>query len=173
MTQTDIEAGFKIWRDEAATIERSHLPDAQVPIIALAGIYSVLTSEREQKTSYAWRQTVLSSRPTCEVLVSILDDMQQDYFDETYDVSLEDFKLKPGKRISWQERFELAAVLDGVPDGVTTIRGDEHFLAKTLGHSIHNFAVSLNPLKLQMDSAAPALDSWFPETLDLIESHHP
>jgi hypothetical protein len=171
MAIPSVEVGFETWRNEAAQyIGQRQEIDAQIPIIALAGVYSVL-APLESRTSHDWRVTVTQNTDTSMVLRSILPEMQRDYFDPTYYEAVDGYRDVARERDSSQLRFERISIFDGLQPEIHQIRADEHYLARVLGHAAHNMNVLFQPLKLSLRVSAPVMLDWWPKTFHIVEDN--
>jgi hypothetical protein len=172
MSVPTVEEGFGIWREEATPyVQLERDIDAQVPIIALTGLYSVLVPNLTQRTSYDWRKAIVTDQATSTVLAGMLPEMQRHYFDTSYYEPIDWYREEPKERLASQLRSERKSILDGLPDDVSEIRADEYYLARVLGHAAHNMTVIFEPLKLSLRVSAPVLLGWFPRSFRVVEDN--
>jgi hypothetical protein len=146
MARPDVHEGFWLWRDEVEALERPEKETVYIPIIALTGIYTVCTQKEELLNSYHWRRTVLDSADALTGLRASLSSMHRDSVDDTHELPIE--HVTPDEGAALQFVASYASLMDGLPEGTTSIPENEWFLAQNLGYAEHDYAVTFYPLRL-------------------------
>jgi hypothetical protein len=161
-----LEAGLETWRADVEGLKYSLYPDAQVPLIALAGIVEV--SDVSADTCFAVRQIITADTETCAALTTILPN---DLAEELNDEEMFPIDLTRAERDSpYRTRITESMILDGLPKDETMISVQDYFLARFFGQAAFNFAVHLEPFRINMAIARHPLSVYFPGSLELIEA---
>ncbi|MBC7708392.1 hypothetical protein H7Y63_04155 [Polaromonas sp.] len=161
----NLETAFSIWQQDASCFDSARLPDVQIPLMALVGVYACVPEV--VKNVYAFRNAVASDDQLCSSLSSVIpNDLRYEFEDdETFPVGI----VRAGKTAHLRAQQEDAMLTDGLPKTETTITSREYFLTRFLGQAAHNYAIKLQPLRLDMTIAVVPLRDYFPKSLALME----
>ncbi len=160
-----IETAFSIWQEDANQLKSARLPDVQVPLMALVGVYAHV--ETVPKNVYAFRKIVIANDRLCATLATVIPKELRSEFED-----LEAFPIdvvKVSEKAHQRAHQEEAMLMDGLPEAETMITSQEYFLTRFLGQTAHNYAVYIRPLRLNLQVAQPTLRHYFPQSLALIE----
>jgi hypothetical protein len=163
------EVGMLNWRADVEQLraDRQQLPDEQVPVIALVGIYVVTHPSPEDRTVRDWRQTVLYDGQTIDAFKMLVPGSTEHLEDDVrYPITSSAFY--PASIYRHQISAMHTAVIDGTVE-TDTISGAEEYLALTAGYAAYNHAIGFQPLHINMSVARDPLRQFFPASLDFIE----
>lgn len=146
MAESATDFGYRLWRDEVESLARPEKDVPYIPIIALAGIYIAHTPDIDSLNSYSWRRSVLSSQDALSGIRESLTSFHRDEIDIDFEIPIH--YIKPEEGAALQHVCAYASLIDGLPEGVTTVAGNELFLAQTLGFAEHDYGVTFYPLRM-------------------------
>jgi hypothetical protein len=147
MARPSIEKGFKVWRDEVEALSRPEKTETvYLPVVALVGVFATFNTDPVRLTSYDWRQAVLANDDALAGYRLSLTNLFRDELNDTYELPIESFR--PDESDALQHKNAYDSIIDGLPEGFTTIPSNEYFMARSLGFARHDHAVGLGPLRL-------------------------
>lgn len=161
-----LELGLQTFQSDVEALKYSLYPDAQLPLIALAGI--IESSDAVADTCYDVRRIITADPNTCAALAKILP---ENLAEELCDEEMFPIDLVRAEHDSpYRSRIVESMIFDGMANDTGEISVQDYFLARFFGQAAFNFAVKLEPFRIQMDIARHPLSVYFPASLELIEA---
>ena len=159
-----IETAFAVWQEDANLLDKAQLPDVQIPLIALAGVYTCVSEV--PKNVYAFRKSITSRQQLCTAIAAVIPHQLRYEFehDEVFPIDC----VKVADKAYLRARQEEAMLLDGLPPAETTISSREYFLTRFLGQAAHNYTINLQPLRVEMRFSQLPLEYYFPNCLEMM-----
>ena len=159
-----LETAFSVWRDDANQLDKARLPDVQIPLMALVGVYACVANV--PKNAYAFRKSVVGDNQLCASLAAVIpENLRYEFEDEVmFPISI----VRVNENAHERSRVEDVVLMDGLPETEETISSREYFLTRFLGQTAYNYAIGINPLRLMMQVAQPPMQYYFPKSLSLI-----
>lgn len=165
MAHLELAEGFEFWKNEVQELERPEAFDPYIPLVALVGMYAVSGVQKEDRTAYNWRQSVLTNKDAITGLRLSLPSTFVDSLDDRYETPLERFALPENPGL--QFRCAHTALMDGLPTSATTVPENEWFLAQHLGQAEHDYVIAFKPLRLS-EGGESTIRAHYPRTARLI-----
>lgn len=159
-----IETAFAVWQDDANLLDRAWLPDVQIPLMALVSVYTCVSEV--PKNMYAFRKTITSHEQLCATLSAVIPHELRYEFEDCEEFPIDCVRVADNAHL--RARQEEAMLMDGLPEAETIISSREYFLTRFLGQAAHNYAINLQPLRVDMRFTQPPLNDYFPNCLAMM-----
>jgi hypothetical protein len=169
MNNWKYETGMTRWHADADDLlaQERRIPDEQVPVIALVGIYVVTHKIPKNRTVRDWRQTVLKDTDTVSMFERLVPGSADSLEDTVpYPITKSPFYLAGGLR--HQVLATHIAIIDGTI-AQDNINGAEEYLSITAGYAAYNHAIGFRPLHINLTVAGDPLRQFFPKSLAFMQ----